>query len=67
MDHCCLIKGVCNWYEIIGLYYIKSILTDFSASRQDKGFYKKNKIIRIKFLIRWSMLDTLATFRNLDI
>ena len=25
-----------RWYEIIALNYIKSILTDFSASRQDK-------------------------------
>ena len=25
-----------RWYEIIALYYIKSILTDFSASGQDK-------------------------------
>ena len=31
-----------DWYEIIALYDIKSILTDFSASRQDKKVrYKK--------------------------
>ena len=35
-------KNICealllrDWYEIIALYDIKSILTDFSASRQDK-------------------------------
>ena len=39
-----------NWYEIIALYNIKSVLTDFSASRQDKKIVKKNTIIRIKFL-----------------
>ena len=32
-----------NWYEIIALYNIKSVLTDFSASRPDKKNCKKTQ------------------------
>ena len=35
-----------HWYEIMALYYVKSILTKILASRQE-GFCKKSKIIRI--------------------
>ena len=48
------------WYEIIALYNIRYILTDFSASRQDKRVLRKSKIIRIKFLSWWGMLEALA-------
>ena len=47
-----------RWYEIIALYYVKSILTEISASRQDRRVLQKSKIIRIKFLSIWSMLQT---------
>ena len=33
-----------RWYEIIELYYVESILTYFSASRQDKGGVRKIKM-----------------------
>ena len=36
-----------HWYEIMAPYYIKSILIEISASRQDRGVLQKNKIIRI--------------------
>ena len=39
-----------HWYEIMALYYVKSILTEISASRQDRRVLQKSKIIRIKFL-----------------
>ena len=39
MDHCCLIKGVCNWYEIIGLYYI----IDFNRQNTTGSFRKNGK------------------------
>ena len=34
-----------HWYEIMALYYVKAILTEISASRQDrkKGPAKKGK------------------------
>ena len=47
-----------HWYEIIALYYVKSILTEISASRQDRRVLQKNKIIRIEFLSKWGMLQT---------
>ena len=28
-----------HWYEIMALYYVKSILTEISASRQDTGWF----------------------------
>ena len=47
-----------HWYEIMALYYVKSILTEISASRQDKRVLQKSKIIRIQFLSIWGMLQT---------
>ena len=47
-----------HWYEIMALYYIKSILTEISASRQDRRVLQKSKIIRIEFLSKWGMLQT---------
>jgi len=47
-----------HWYEIIALYYVKSILTEISASRQDRRVLQKSKIIRIEFLSKWGMLQT---------
>ena len=47
-----------HWYEIMALYYVKSILTEISASRQDRRVLQKNKIIRIEFLSKWGMLQT---------
>ena len=47
-----------HWYEIMALYYVKSVLTEISASRQDRRVQKKSKIIRIKFLSIWGMLQT---------
>ena len=48
-----------RWYEIMALYCVKSILTEISASRQDiRGVLQKSKIIRIKFLSIWGMLQT---------
>ena len=47
-----------HWYEIMALYYVKSILTEISASRQDRSVLQKSKIIRIKFLSKWGMLQT---------
>ena len=47
-----------RWYEIMALYYVKSIFTEISASRQDKRVLEKNKIIRMKFLSIWGMLQT---------
>ena len=38
-----------HWYEIMALYYVKSILTEISASRQDRRVLQKSKIIRIEF------------------
>ena len=32
-----------HWYEIMALYYVKSILTEISASRQDKRVLQKAK------------------------
>ena len=47
-----------HWYEIMALYYVKLILTEISASRQDRRVLQKNKIIGIKFLSIWGMLQT---------
>ena len=47
-----------HWYEIMALYYVKLILTEISASRQDRRVLQKSKIIRIKFLSKWGMLQT---------
>ena len=47
-----------HWYEIMALYYVKSILTEISASRQDRRVLHKSKIIRIEFLSKWGMLQT---------
>ena len=47
-----------HWYEIMALYYVKSILTEISASRKDRRVLQKRKIIRIKFLSIWGMLQT---------
>ena len=46
-----------HWYGIMGLYYVKSILTEISAFRQDRRVPQKSKIIRIKFLSIWGMLQ----------
>ena len=42
-----------RWYDIMALYYVKSILTEISASRQDRRVLQKSKIIRIEFLSKW--------------
>ena len=47
-----------HWYEIMALYYVKSILTEISASRQDRRVLQKSKIIRFEFLSKWGMLQT---------
>ena len=47
-----------HWYEIMALYYVKLILTEISASRQDRRVLQKSKIIRIEFLSKWGMLQT---------
>ena len=47
-----------HWYEIMALYYVKSILTEISASRRDRRVLQKSKIIRIEFLSKWGMLQT---------
>ena len=49
-----------HWYEIMALYYVKSILTEISAYkyRQNRRVLQKNKIIRIKYLNIWGMLQT---------
>ena len=47
-----------HWYEIMALYYVKSILTEISTSRQDRRVLQKSKIIRIEFLSKWGMLQT---------
>ena len=47
-----------HWYEIMALYYVKSFLTEISASRQDRRVLQKSKIIRIEFLSKWGMLQT---------
>ena len=47
-----------HWYEIMALYYVKSILTEISASRQDRRVLQKSKIIRIEFLSKWGILQT---------
>ena len=47
-----------RWYEIMALYYVKSNLTEISASRQDRRVLQKSKIIRIEFLSKWGMLQT---------
>ena len=54
--HTTLLLG--HWYEIMALYYVKSILTEISASRQDRRVLQKSKIIRIDFLSKWGMLQT---------
>ena len=54
----CLTLLLGHWYEIMALYYVKSILTDISASRQDRRVLQKSKIIRIEFLSKWGMLQT---------
>ena len=45
-----------HWYEIMALYYVKMILTEISASRQDRRVLQKSKIIKI--LSIWGMLGT---------
>ena len=47
-----------HWYEIMALYYVNSILTEISASRQYRRVLQKRKIIRIEFLSKWGMLQT---------
>ena len=47
-----------HWYEIMALYYVKSVSTEISASRQDRRVLQKSKIIRIEFLSKWGMLQT---------
>ena len=42
----------------MALYYVKSVLTEISASRQDRRVLQKSKIIRVKFLSIWDMLQT---------
>ena len=41
-----------RWYEIMALYYIKSILTDFSAYRQDRARRKKNGYFPVRLTVR---------------
>ena len=53
-----------HWYEIMALYYVKSILTEISASRQDRRVLQKSKIIRIEFLSKWGMLQTSRYVQN---
>ena len=45
----CISLLIRHWYEIMSLYYVKSILTEISASRQDKKVLQKSKVIRINF------------------
>ena len=47
-----------HWYEIMALYYVKSVLTEIAASRQDRRVLQKSKITRIEFLSKWGMLQT---------
>ena len=47
-----------HWYEIMAHYYVKSILTEISASKQDRRVLQKSKIIRIKILSIWGILQT---------
>ena len=47
-----------HWYEIMALYYVKLVLTEISALRQDRRVLQKSKIIRIEFLSKWGMLQT---------
>ena len=47
-----------HWYEMMALYYVKSNLTEISASRQDRRVLQKSKIIRMEFLSKWGMLQT---------
>ena len=54
----CLTLLLGHWYEIMALYYVKSFLTEISASRQDRRVLQKSKIIRIEFLSKWGMLQT---------
>ena len=61
-DQCTLLLG--HWYEIMALYYVKSILTEISASRQDRRVLQKSKIIRIEFLSKWGMLQTSRYVQN---
>ena len=53
-DHSLLLG---HWYEIMALYYVKSILTEISASRQERRVLQKSKIIRIEYLSKWGMLQ----------
>ena len=39
--HVTLLLG--HWYEIMALYYVKSILTEISASRQDRRVLQKKQ------------------------
>ena len=55
-SHQSLLLG--HWYEIMALYYVKSIFTEISAYRQDRRVLQKSKIIRIKFVSIWGMLQT---------
>ena len=58
-----------HWYEIMALYYVTSILTEISAPGQDRRVLQKSKIIRIKFLSIWDMLQTsryVEKSRNLE-
>ena len=48
----------------VALYYVKSILTEISASRQDRRVLQKSKIIRIEFLSKWGMLQTSRYVQN---
>ena len=54
----CITLLLGHWYEIMALYYVKLILTEISASRQDRRVLQKSKIIRIEFLSKWGMLQT---------
>ena len=53
--------------ELLKIYIERLNSTLFSVSRQERMVLQKSKIIRIKFLGRWGMLEALATSRNLDI
>ena len=53
-----------HWYVIMALYYVKSILTEISASRQERRVLQKSKIIRIEFLSKWGMLQISRYVQN---
>ena len=53
--------------EDLRIYIEKKNLAHFLAIRLDRKVLQKNKIIRIKFLGRWGLIEARATSRNRDI